>query len=193
MASFLIYLKDKHTDFNENTYKMKKTKFILLISILLVIISFLTGYFWNTIFSKKPVYNNAFTEKTLDSIPKREEQNEALEQYQSPETTNGFSKELNGKYILEGAEYAGFDFIDHKTLTWTNELVPMYPDTMRLKWVSEDVFVGIFTKKHNEDCSPNVWVNKVVSYDGKTLVLKDIWTGWGDSKDELKTFHLEEE
>ena len=40
------------------------------------------------------------------------------------------------------------------------------------------------TMKINEKCPPVVDVYKVVSFDGKQLILKDIWTGWNDFKDE---------
>ncbi len=167
---------------------MKNIKIILTASFLLIIISFFIGYFWKNIFSKTPTENYTQNEKTTHHI----EEKKVTEQKKTPKKTINYSKLIKGKYILHGAEYAGFDFIDDKTLTWTNEMFPMDPDTMKLKWISEDIFVGTFTKKHNGDCPPNVWVNKVISYDGQTLILKDIWTGWNDSKDEVKTFQSAE-
>ena len=168
---------------------MKNTKTILTVSILLIIISFFAGFFWKDFFPKIQTEKGILTEKNSDSTVKNNTQKQIIDEKKPLEMSENFSKKLNGKYILKGADYAGFEFVDNKTLTWTNEMFPMDPDTMRLKWISKDIFVGIFIEKHNENCPPNVWVNKVVSYDGHKLILKDIWTGWGDSKDDLKTFY----
>lgn len=103
-----------------------------------------------------------------------------------------FSKLLRGKYILKGAEYAGFEFVDKQTLTWTNEMFPMYPDTMRLVWINTNTFVGTFTEETNENCPPNVWINQVVSLEGKKLKLQEINTGWRDTETETHQFIKDE-
>lgn len=107
----------------------------------------------------------------------------------SDQSKNNYAKLLKGKFILAGSDYAGYEFIDAKTIAWTNELFPMDPDTMTLKWIDESTFITKFTKRTNKDCSPVIGVLKVVSYDKGKLVLKDYWTGWNDKKDEVSTFH----
>lgn len=103
-----------------------------------------------------------------------------------------YSKILKGKFILAGSQYAGFDFINDKTVSWTNELFPLDPDTMRLKWISDDLFVATFTKFINKDnCPPRNWVRKIEFFDGNKLVIKDIWTGWDEYKDSTETFYKE--
>ena len=103
-----------------------------------------------------------------------------------------YSKKLKGKFVLKSTNYAGFEFIDDKTISWTNEMFPMDPDTMRLKWISKDVFVALFNKSDDKDgCPPATWVRKVESFDGEKLVLKNVWTGWGEYKDTTETFSQE--
>lgn len=167
---------------------MKNTKIILTVSILLIIISFFAGFFWKDIFPKIQTEKGILTKKNSDSTVKNNTQKQIIDEKKPLEMSENFSKKLNGKYILKGADYAGFDFIDNNTLTWTNEMFPMDPDTMRLKWISKDTFIGTFTGQ-KKDCPPNIWINQVISYDGYKLVLKDIETGLDNSKDDLKTFY----
>jgi len=67
----------------------------------------------------------------------------------------------------------------------------MDPDTMRLKWIDEHTFVTTFTKNIEEGCPPRNWVRKIESYDGHKLVIKNFWTGWGESKDDSEVFYKE--
>lgn len=108
---------------------------------------------------------------------------------QKAQTKTDYAKVLKGKYVLTGANYAGYKFIDAKTISWTNEMFPMDPDTLSLKWIDENTFMTKSRKRTNKNCAPAVSILKVISYSNGKLVLKDYWTGWNDRKDELNTFH----
>ena len=99
-----------------------------------------------------------------------------------------YSKKISGRFILDGAEYAGYNFVSSKKVLWTNELFPYEPDTLKISWIDKKTFMARFTDDH-EDCPPRVWICQVVSFDGNRLVLNDIWTGWNDYKDEKKEFY----
>lgn len=105
------------------------------------------------------------------------------------QTKTDYAKVLKGKYVLAGANYAGYKFIDAKTISWTNEMFPMDPDTLSLKWIDENTFMTKSRKRANKNCAPAVSILKVISYSNGKLVLKDYWTGWNDRKDEVNTFH----
>lgn len=107
----------------------------------------------------------------------------------SDQSKKNYAKILSGKFVLAGSDYAGYEFIDSKTIAWTNEMFPMDPDTMSLKWIDERTFITKFTKRVNKNCSPGIGILKVVSYNDGKLVLKDYWTGWNDKKDDESTFH----
>ena len=96
---------------------------------------------------------------------------------------------LNGRYVLQGASCAGFNFIDSKTVLWTNEIACNDPDTLRLTWVDASTFMTRTKEMTNKDCPPSVSLYKIVSISGNKLVLKDIWTGWNDSKSKILVFN----
>lgn len=161
-----------------------KSKTIITI-LLTAIVFFALGFFG------KDFYQNKFKS---ENIPLNRNQSDSTQTKVETKTENqntDFSKVLKGKYILDDADYAGFEFIDDKTISWTNEMFPMDPDTMRLKWIDEHTFVTTFTKNIEEGCPPRNWVRKVESYDGHKLVIRDYWTGWRESKDESEVFYKE--
>ncbi|SDG45798.1 hypothetical protein [Epilithonimonas hungarica] len=161
-----------------------KSKPILTI-LLTAIVFFALG------FLGKDFYQN---KSKSENIPVTKNQSDRIQTKDETKTENkntDFSKVLKGKYILEGADYAGFEFIDDETISWTNEMFPMDPDTMRLKWIDEHTFVTTFTKNIEKGCPPRNWVRKIESYDGHKLVIRDYWTGWGESKDESEVFYKE--
>jgi|GEM_PF-1383686 len=162
-----------------------------LITAIVGALCFIIGYYFSTAPQQE--------KKTQATITKKEQMPDTsnfrkADDHVNPvkkNTERDYSKELKGKYILAGADYAGYEFIDAKTISWTNEIFPMDPDTMTLKWIDNNTFITKFTKRINQNCSPNIGVLKVESYDGHKLILKDFWTGWGDSKDDSKTFYTE--
>lgn len=155
---------------------------------LLITVIFSTFFFALGFFINRPSGNsNALTDS--NSVARPVEKAVVPTNETSDKSKTNYAKMLKGKFILAGSDYAGYEFIDSKTIAWTNEMFPMDPDTMSLKWIDESTFITKFTKKTNKECAPVIAVLKVVSYDDGKLVLKDYWTGWNDSKDEVSTFH----
>lgn len=168
-----------------------KIKYILLTAIL-CIVCFLSGIAGDRLYLKKPVKDGSSVVK-IDSLQNGIKSN--LNEKKSPSEGNtedvDFSKMLKGKFILKGSDYAGFEFIDTKNISWTNEMFPMDPDSMRLKWIDKHTFVATFRKSSGNDCPPSNWIRKVEYYDGNKLILRNFWTGWNDLKDESETFFKE--
>lgn len=108
-----------------------------------------------------------------------------------PNSSINYTEILKGKFILKGADYAGLDFVDQNTLTWTNELFPMDPDTMKLRWLSNDIFMGIFTGSREDSCQPNIWIRKVESFAGGELKIKYLETSLTYTQNEILTFNKE--
>jgi len=85
-----------------------------------IIIITLTGIIFFTLdFFVKDFYQR----KQKIEVPVSQTQTENSEQKINEKTENqstDFSKMLKGKFILKGADYAGFEFIDDKTISWTN-------------------------------------------------------------------------
>jgi len=102
--------------------------------------------------------------------------------------TEGFSGKISGRFIMKGANSAGFDFINATTVLWTNETAPLQPDTLKIRWLDHATFMTRSTERINKDCPPLVWIYQVISFDGHQLILKDIWTGWNDHDDERTEF-----
>jgi len=50
--------------------------------------------------------------------------------------------------------------------------------------MSDSTFMTRSTLRMNSDCPPSVNIYKVISFDGKHLILNSLWTGWNDNKDE---------
>lgn len=154
------------------------------------IVCFVLGFLCNDFFEKSTTKNQSIDIKSMNSSSIKDSDGKETSAIDSEEID--YSKKLKGKFILEGADYAGFDFVDSKTLTWTNELFPNMPDTMRLKWIDNNTFVGTFIDADGTDNAPGNMLNDVEYFDGHKLILKDIWTGQYDYKDDIKTFYKEE-
>lgn len=167
---------------------MKNLKLPLLI-LLFCILSFVLGFWFKDVYQSKSTKTEMAKIETVKNTEQITKKDSLANVHKTKTTERDYSKELKGKFILKNADYAGFDFVDDKLLTWTNEMFPMDPDSMRIKWISKDIFVGTFIKEKKDECPPRNWINKVEYFDGNKLILKDIWTGWGDSKDEVKTFY----
>ncbi|TDX83083.1 hypothetical protein [Epilithonimonas xixisoli] len=166
-----------------------KAKQILLI-IILCLVCLCLGFAGAKIYKEKKsemkivsTTNDSIQKKNIDSSTNQKQMSS------STQTEQNFSKTLKGKYILAGADYAGFEFIDSNTITWTNEMFPMDPHSMRLKWIDGNTFVTIFNQSEDDDCAPPVWIRKVEFYDGNKLVIRNFWTGRKDLKDSSETFY----
>jgi len=102
--------------------------------------------------------------------------------------SNNFAHIISGHFILDKSNCAGFNFINKDIVLWTNEIACNEPDTLKLRWLNDSTFMTRSTLRINEKCPPSVEIYKIVSFNGKQLTLKDIWTGWNDSKDETLKF-----
>jgi hypothetical protein len=109
---------------------------------------------------------------------------------QSAKPNNGHAF-IKGRYIMEHASCAGFDFIDNKIVVWYSEFQCNYPDTLRLKWINENTFIVRDKTRLNKISPPRVYVYQIIKDDGKQLILKSIWTGWNDLKDTILVFNKE--
>jgi hypothetical protein len=98
--------------------------------------------------------------------------------------SNNFAHTVSGHFVLAESNCAGFNFLKNDLVLWTNEIACNDPDTLKIRWLSDSTFMTRSTLRINESCPPRVDIYKVVSFDGKHLNLKSIWTGWNDAKDE---------
>ena len=94
-----------------------------------------------------------------------------------------FDSLFTGKFLLEDANCAGFNFISATRVSWTDEINCGYPDTLRIRWLDNKTFYTQNLVPHHENCPPKVSIYKVIHFDGIHLSLKDIWTGWVDQKE----------
>jgi hypothetical protein len=102
--------------------------------------------------------------------------------------SNNFAHTVSGHFILTESNCAGFNFVNHDIVLWTNEIACSDPDTLKIRWLSDSTFMTRSTLRIEKSCPPRVDIYKVVSFDGKQLTLKGIWTGWNDFKDETLKF-----
>ncbi|MCE6987613.1 hypothetical protein [Dyadobacter sp. CY323] len=99
------------------------------------------------------------------------------------------SSKIRGRFVLDGATCAGFEFFSDKEIIWRNEITCSEPDTMLVHWLDEKSFL-VKDKRRvnvNKECPPRNLYYVVSRYDGKSLALQEVWTGWGDfTKETLK-------
>lgn len=165
----------------------------IVFTIFLCLLCFILGYAGNNFFQQKKEADPRPIVKTdsVESVKEIQADGTKSKDINQKKDNPDYSKLLKGKYILKDADYAGFEFLDANTVTWTNEILPMYPDTMRLKWIDERTFVTTFTESAGKECPPRNWVRQIESNDGNKLVIKNFWTGWNDSKDTSEIFYKE--
>lgn len=159
----------------------------LLTYSLIGIVCFVLGYWTKTLNSEKKSMSSTQAKSELQNVPVTETQENEVQGSTSNEEIN-YAKLLKGKYILRGADWAGFEFMKGNRATWTNELFPNDPDTMRINWINNNTFVATFISGLIEDCPPNVWIKQVVSLEGKKLKLQEINTSWVDLEQDVLTF-----
>jgi hypothetical protein len=164
---------------------MNSKQLITIISI--GIVCFVSGYWANTLNSVEKTNASPQEKSEVQNVPNNLKQEIAAQKSKRYEEIN-YAKLLKGKYILRGADWAGFEFMKGNRATWTNELFPNDPDTMRINWINNNTFVATFISGLTEDCPPNVWIQQVVSLKGKKLKLQEINTSWVDIEEDVLTF-----
>jgi hypothetical protein len=105
-----------------------------------------------------------------------------------PAPTTNKTAHLSGRYLLAESNCAGFQFIGDNKALWTNEMACNEPDTLKLYWYSETMFMTKSTKIINESCPPIVDVYTIIADDGKQLTLKAMPTGWVDGEGQTMQF-----
>lgn len=162
--------------------KIKQILLLVFTSVVFFIIGSFSFQYYLVNFNK-----NDHSEKPKQSITEDKESIKPDLKISDSEEID-FSKILKGKFTLKGSQYAGYEFIDAKTVSWTNELFPMDPDTMRLNWINENTFVAAF-ENPIEKCPPVIWIQRIESYDGRKLMLKEVNIGWAESEEGVSIFH----
>lgn len=159
----------------------------LLTCSLIGILCFVLGYWAKSLNSENKSISSTQANSEVQNVPDDEAQEIEVQESTSNEEIN-YAKLLKGKYILRGADWAGFEFMKGNRATWTNELFPNDPDTMRINWINNNTFVATFISGTIDDCPPNVWIKQVVSLEGKKLKLREINTSWVDLEEDVLTF-----
>lgn len=102
---------------------------------------------------------------------------------ETKDTEENYSNKISGRFILKESSCAGFDFVNKNEVLWTNEIACFDPDTLKIRWLDNETFIARSTQRVNQGCPPRVDIYKVVSFDGRHLILNSIYTGWNDSGD----------
>ena len=155
--------------------------------IIVGVITFTLGWFSNSmnLFAEGVIADGKRNDslKKLMKLPEEVSQEELdNNQIENNKTTN-FAEKLEGQFIMKDANCAGFNFINKTHVTWTNEIDCYIQDTLKIKWLNNSTFFTQDRKQNNSECPPRVWIYQVISFDEKTLILKDFWTGWNNKED----------
>lgn len=109
-----------------------------------------------------------------------------------------FAKQLKGKrLVLDNAVCAGWEFDKTgKFADWRNEAdcamtAGDYKSRWRVMWLDNDHVVLVETERPNDISPPRNFIYQIVSIKGRTVTVKDYWTGWGNSSTETEKFHLQ--
>jgi hypothetical protein len=104
---------------------------------------------------------------------------------------------LTGKrLVLDGAQCAGWQFKNASTVFRFDELLCSHDGQptfqARIRWIGPDQFILIETTKEKKkpDCSPRVYLYKVVAVTTSKVDLKEIWLGWGEYKDSKESYTI---
>jgi hypothetical protein len=106
------------------------------------------------------------------------------------DTTIDYSKILRGRFLIGEADCAGLEFFSKDKIIWRNEIGCNWPDTFRLFWLNKQTFVykDTDTMLLKKGSPPRMWINKIVYFKNDTLIVHDLWTGWGDYKTWVNVF-----
>lgn len=99
---------------------------------------------------------------------------------------------VDGKVLrMDGGTCAGISLTKQSGLMGEQPLSHCSLDLpARVKWLSDDTFMMVESEKSNDTSPPRVFVSKIKSVKGNKVVIKDIWTGWGNQKDEEITYTI---
>lgn len=107
-----------------------------------------------------------------------------------------YQNQLNGKrLILQSTSCAGWEFAKNgKMAKWRNEsdctISDTYSTNWRIKWLDNDHVLLIENEQSNKSAPPRVFALQILSITGKTVKLKDIWTGWNNLADNEEIFNI---
>ena len=65
-----------------------------------------------------------------------------------------------------------------------------YPMPLRVRWLDDKTFILIEKVRLNETSPPRSFLYKVKSINQDYVQLTEIWTGWGDSKDDTLGYYF---
>lgn len=102
--------------------------------------------------------------------------------------TNDKAENISGKFIINEASCAGLNFINDTLVSWTNENDCEHPDTLKLCWIDKVTFFTKDIKRVTENCPPRVSIYQVVTFNQQHLIVKEIWTGWNNFKNDKIEF-----
>lgn len=103
-----------------------------------------------------------------------------------------FSQQLNGKRLTyQSAKCAGILFDKSGKTAYVFSEVGCKPDLeLRVKWLSDDTVLLVEKRREEELTEPRTFIYKVKSVK-KAAVLTQVWTGWGEYKDQDYYFSVE--
>ena len=104
-----------------------------------------------------------------------------------------FSQQLNGKRLTyQSAKCAGLLFDKAGKTAYQFNEVSCKPDLeLRVKWLNEDTVLLVEKNPGGQATNPpKTFIYQVKSFK-KVAVLTQIWTGWGDYKDQDYYFNVE--
>lgn len=112
------------------------------------------------------------------------------------EKLSATSPALEGRFVLVGETCAGFEFGPNTSqVIWRNEIEcqisdtnPEYYHRFTTFWLDDKTLVVKDVERLEPEYPPRVWIYIVEQYTGDTLVLKELWMGWGDF--EVATHHF---
>lgn len=104
----------------------------------------------------------------------------------------GYKAAIDGKILrMDGGTCAGISLTKQSGLLGEQPLSRCSLDLpARVKWLSDDTFMMVETEKSNDASPPRVFISKIKSVKGDKVVISDVWTGWGNQKDEEITYTI---
>lgn len=167
----------------KDDHKLNMHSKTIFVASLLGLLIFLSGWFLHSgIYPASEQEESQVIQPFIDTIAEAD----------SVRSTD-FLNIVSGRFILKQSSCAGFDFLNDHTVLWTNESFCNSPDTLKLRWLSDSIFMTRSALQINKNCPPRVDIYKVIFFDGRLLILKNIWTGWNEARDEILEFYKEPE
>lgn len=103
-----------------------------------------------------------------------------------------FSQQLNGKRLTyQSAKCAGFLFDKSGKTAYQFGELSCKPDLeLRVRWLNADTVLLVEKNQQGQTGMPKTFVYQVKSVK-KVVVMTQVWTGWGDYKDQDYYFNVE--